>query len=1367
MAVTRHTKRLRSYVGFLQARSPMHSVLRHLSYRALQPLAAANVANVTPVTLASAHTLPRGTSVPQTQTRTATQFRGDDGPKLGSFPSLEMVDPIITEILDPTVFVHPRRVFYAILNCQYHEVKSSQSMKYNTAIRIWKAVEQRRHNYYHLNNKLKLRGFKDGNEHVNLYALHPQSDHYEALIRIHLATNHPLDIHTIIADMRSKSVEITPMVQHNLLRIAAVGGESPAMIQKCMQELGDDEFSWKMEESSLITAYCKRQDFESAFDVLTQIKNRGENITNEKVFPIMVIARHGGNSHLMQRAIEECEDSDGKAHSLRYFSFAFHGFGVAGDLEGVKRMMVERNNKGFQLDVDREFAFYDTCFRGDFEDAADIAAQYVATGEMPRHETIKALLGAYQLRQNHRRSMELIVFIDEVGWKFTKSRAVWLAALQVFAATGSAQTSLKYIQHLISNNPEMYDEHQMSLLFEAIENNKMVVNENNPLSYQSLYTEWINRRELIGTAKEMLYENSEAHIQQLKKRGAICPTEPRRLFSRHLWERMVPLVFFHPNATESRLEKVKENVVYQKRLGWAPRTAATTTRLRAATDDLRYYHNKLRVQKSDLLEAAKQELELFQKLPPNTRVSPDLAHAVVELMFALDMTPEQVLRQLEDLYSSDRLARAFWIPYQPIVDHYLKNHEIEKVLDLMSKLKQQNVVFAPASFVTSFQECARTGDLDSALALLMLAREMHVPITEAIVLLLIDACCVAGDTRGLQGVTSLVAGKASYDPLGQRTWASIIVKISDNFGLEAAQEIYTSLAESGDVRFEFKDALAADVTVTTADHEHVEEHASSKKVSPSGRADAVIAQMWQEIQRVSPDVPTAVANMLEKIKYTGRVDMEDSISILKANFSKKQSTKIYTLLLDLYFQLSVNADDEDFEGLEIFKNKIDLKSAHVNIVLQHLTALAIRNPSVKTITDGFLSKVESAYAGRPYEHPTPHLRALNYYLQTSQVYQVKVQFKHLMNHSMSKDNDQKTKMNRIASDIVSMLIQHRDFKFLGELFDRYVVSDDPSFKFTDAQLIDFAIKLKLTQKIDASKFSQSLFGYIKNVDGTNTDYNYKLHLIQYYSLWREVEKTQMVYDKIEREGQEAGAWAKVFLIRAYTNDETVESMARAESKFEAFTMEGDTRAHTLGLMVQGYARLICDESIPVKAEHTIKFSKHMGELVGMGVMPKRDTLVAIAKVLSHSDVNKLDYFNKLYSKVKLQSDAGAMLRVFLKQVLSRRESLSRKSTIIIEAVGMRKDIDHPNFLFLLRNSQGTAQFDSYFGLLGMIAANNPHVPETTQEAHMFKLRHVAQTAGQQQLGTAVMEATQACRLSNKNKTEIRSICQAKGLSSPF
>jgi len=946
-----------------------------------------------------------------------------------------------------------------------------------------------------------------------------------------------------------------------------------------------------------------------------------------------------------------------------------------------------------------------------------------------------------------------------------------MPVMQMFAENGAADGAVKFLQHLNAGG-DGYDEMQVQYAYKALANSKHVPNnklKSNPVTVKQLEKDWYAQRQAISTVNQILEEGQTKIRRKLIARDAIDPKEKTKMYSRAVWESMVPAVYFHPKATTTRQNQVHQNQINQAKMGWKRDDAAMTAELWACANDLRYYIPALRVSHDTIVRDAKRAMAKAQE---RKQIPSEMMEALLEVRLQLGQTHEQVFRYLETRQQQDSTPTAIWNVYRPIVENLLETNDIETLFAMYDTLTKRQVNFLPSSFVPVFEKFAETGDLDNALRLLLMAREKDVPITEKMVLLLIKTCCEAGGTRGLQGVNSLVAGKRSYDPLGQRTWASIIKNCEQTFGEEAALDIYAQLLEGFHVRFSFADAMEVSAEETAEFEQKEFVPPAMEKAVPRGVTGGSLAGYVKTLKEgvkhhTKQSLHQEVEDMLEQCQLTEIVDINHCVDVLTKHAGGKNLTPYVTSsLLDLYVQNSMN-NNGDFEQLNAFAERIPLRAAHVDVVLQHLTNLAARDDNIKQIVDNFIEKTSSTYPGGKFDKLGSHLRAFQYYSATRNPVGCKEQFGHLEQHQMNPK-----KFAILISEYVATLIVNRDFKFISQIFDTHLASGN--VKFTDGQLADFATRLYTSRTPDGKKFAKAVFSLITNLDGTKTDYQYKLNLIQCYSLNGQTEKAQLVYDKIEAEGQKDGHWANVFLLRAYTNDGSLKSMANAEELMKKKS-SGDTRAFAIGLMIQGYAK-VCStgESDP---EIFKKFSKYLAELSGMGNAPNRDTLVAVSSVLAEEQINRTALFNKMYSKIASQADAKAMLRAYGTKLLSRNDLHGRGKDLntiglLVETIKQREDVDHENFLFFLKkymHSSSPSKFQKLFNLLPMIARNDNRLKKTTLTAHMIRLEHLAMRGTPDGLAKALVETISTCGsdINEAQKSDIKRICTSRGLPSPY
>lgn len=83
----------------------------------------------------------------------------------------------------------------------------------------------------------------------------------------------------------------------------------------------------------------------------------------------------------------------------------------------VLQAMRVRQRAGLAVEPTDEAAFYRACLSGDFEEAAEVGTRFLEAGKYVNKTTILALLKAYTMRGDSDRGLELLLFLDSLGWR--------------------------------------------------------------------------------------------------------------------------------------------------------------------------------------------------------------------------------------------------------------------------------------------------------------------------------------------------------------------------------------------------------------------------------------------------------------------------------------------------------------------------------------------------------------------------------------------------------------------------------------------------------------------------------------------------------------------------------------------------------------------------------------------------------------------------------------------------------------------------------------------------------------------------------------------------------------------------------------
>jgi len=299
----------------------------------------------------------------------------------------------------------------------------------------------------------------------------------------------------------------------------------------------------------------------------------------------------------------------------------------------------------------------------------------------------------------------------------------------------------------------------------------------------------------------------------------------------------------------------------------------------------------------------------------------------------------------------------------------------------------------------------------------------------------------------------------------------------------------------------------------------------------------------------------------------------------------------------------------------------------------------------------------------------------------------------------------------------------------------------------DATTLKLVNGLLSTMEDDGRTLAKALFTHcVKRKTGVGQEFSEKLRLIEYYAETRNAVEARKVYDLIEAEGQIAGEWANLYLIRAYAKEGSFAAMEEAEvimaklqtdvaakaaeSKHTAQFQETLVDKLTLGreMMIQGYSHaLTLSGSDGPNGEIFIRLKNYLAEVAKTKHRtPKRETLVALSTALAHKSVDRADLFIGLYQNVAKAGDAARMLKAFMHQSLFRNGKPD--AVKVITAMDARDEVDCANFEFLLnftmRGKKTAASKEAFKKLFALMykLPRSQNLPRTLVRAYISKMQ---------------------------------------------
>lgn len=780
--------------------------------------------------------LPRSTA-PNFQARslqrsTVALWRFKDGMQpapLGQREKLEEVHNMITMIARDHI-LHSRKPYYALMNLTYEKLAASPSEKYDTAIRIWKALEHRARNL--------------AQPRIDILP-----EMHLALLRVHVATSHDVDLPTVAREMARYKVNETEDFLIMKARCAAQIGDVQAtnkLTERLVKEHGYHPQDSKL-TSPTLTAYLNNADFHGAFAKLKLAAPSENDVPRPRprLSSFVQILHHcgrTGNVRMVDQVIEamrDCGYVDG--FTLRFFNNLVVAYALAGRMDGMTEAMRVRQRAGLSVEPKAEAAFYRACLSGDFEEAAEIGTKFLEAGKHANKTTIIALLQAYAIRGDSDRGLELLLFLDSLGWRHhsVQPRQIWLAALELFISTGDHDSAVKLIKFLIADYPEHYDHYMITLAQRCIAHS--VVDQD--VTFKGYQVAVAQRAESFMELDGILEENTIQRRAYLQDTGGIEASENARMYSRHIWESKVSAMtkLKAPKDARTSLQLVDHQIQLMKRQRWLPMDAAIAARMNAVTNDIRFARFSDDPEKvlavamqdaEDVMAKAYSFIESNRALGKS--VMPAVATAVIEL--ELERKPlKAVLKELERLQRVWGLHSTNAGPYEAILDYLARHGRVDDSIAVLNTMESEKLYLQPKHFRGVFRLCCERGDEKRATDAYIMVRANDVSVTQETVEFLLETYCKAGDRGAALG---LMKGVGYYDPMSEQTYAKLLFNCLEAFGDETMIQMYDELQKATDViQFTPKEIQASASHDDTAEDTYSDEDGADDVFAEDGIDD--------------------------------------------------------------------------------------------------------------------------------------------------------------------------------------------------------------------------------------------------------------------------------------------------------------------------------------------------------------------------------------------------------------------------------------------------------------------------------------------------------------------------------------------------
>lgn len=752
--------------------------------------------------------------------------------KLGWHTSIDDVRRVVQDFVY-AFQVHPRKPYYALMNLSNSMLtERSPNVKFDTAVRIWKALE--------------VRTLTDKRRPIEFLP-----EIFTALMKVHVATSTPCYLPIFDQELARRGY----MEDEGFLLIKARAASqicdvpsTKRTIDKLVNNHAFDANDSRL-TGALLTALLNNDDFVAASRV---IAGDGSNdapstsfLLNSRYIQFMHHCGKSGNVAALELALKAMNDAGVVNYSIRYFNSLISAFAVAGNMSGVYEATVARNEHGSEIDAELETNFMRACLAGDFEDAAELSGSYLDQNQVTKSSTISGLFEAFKLRGDSERGLELLTFLDGLGWRTQTidPRKLWVLALELFASTGDYTSAVQLIDYLIADDVGKFDNYMAILAYRAIANapNDTITSEP---EFRATHT---NRLKVLSKIDKMVEVNAKRLHDHLHDIGALLPNENHKSYSAQIWEARIQACSNLVSSSNrwSTLYDVDKQIKKMTRFKWRRGDSVLAARLKAISNSFDFTKfqadptdklQNLIVDADKLVESTMKQVEYSFSLGKS--IHPDVAEALIELEIKTQPL-DTVLQRLESLQNDYGLHGANGLPYKPIVEHLSKNGNLQGAIDIIKRMQSQSIFLRPIYFRPIFRKCSQTGDISAALEAFALLGENNVPISQETVDCLTTTFCKANDFNAIE---SLFKDTTSFDPIGQQAYANLLGDVWEHFGEEKADKLYRVLKSSEAVNFsfeEFKSNL---------------EDMQQKKLSEAAAAEEFVDEVDEDLKYMTENV---------------------------------------------------------------------------------------------------------------------------------------------------------------------------------------------------------------------------------------------------------------------------------------------------------------------------------------------------------------------------------------------------------------------------------------------------------------------------------------------------------------------------------